>query len=102
MAGAAPGGCGARVEAELAKKRQVRKPAESVPEQSPEQNESQRAMQVATSLQDRGEAREKAAATVGVNPKYVTDAKRIARVMKRTIWAVRTILSGCCTMASSA
>lgn len=32
-----------------------------------------------TMLQDAGKARDKAASTVGVNAKYVTDAKRIAR-----------------------
>jgi len=56
-----------RVEAELAKKRQVRKPADFVP------------IQVSEQIPNRGEAREKAAAAVGVAASYVTDAKRIAR-----------------------
>ncbi|MFH0824413.1 MAG: ParB/RepB/Spo0J family partition protein [Pseudomonadota bacterium] len=47
-----------------AKERQVRKP-KSVPEKIPEQ--------------DKGEARDQAAALVGVNPRYVSDAEKIKR-----------------------
>ena len=48
---------------EEAKKRQIRKPADSVVENIPPQNE--------------GKSRDHAAAQVGVNPHYVSDAKKI-------------------------
>jgi N6-adenosine-specific RNA methylase IME4 len=62
-----------RVEAVLAKERQIRKPVDSVPQRIAEQ----------------GEAREKAAAAVGANRQYVSDAKRIAREAPALLAAIK-------------